>query len=278
MEGESGEEFANTLDDIAFLSRSQNRVTILEALVSERQTRGELTDQTGIASTTVGRILNELSERDWVERTDEGTYSATPIGRQVVDEFLPLVEAMSVIRRLGETVAWIQAADEPLELQYLVDATVRRPEPADPMAPTTAYMEDLRSAAEFQCLVGVAPPESFEKAMRDGAVDRGMEAVHVITKNEFTYLLDYPDRLARWRDYIEAGATVYCYDGSIPCNVFTFDETAYIANVQSEYGDPYTTVESENEEVLAWAHALIDRYRADAKELTVSDFTASPSE
>lgn len=54
-----------------------------------------------------------------------------------------------------------------------------------------------------------------------------MGVEHVITKSEFTYLFHYSDRLSRWQDYIEAGAKVYCYDGSIPCDVFIFDETAY---------------------------------------------------
>lgn len=273
MPGGSDMESEDSLDDIAYLARSHNRIRILETLASGALTRGELTDRTSIASTTVGRILNELSDREWAERTDAGTYTATLIGRQVIAEFTPLVDAMSVIQTLGETVAWFQAAEPPLKLKHLADATVRRPVPADPMAPMNAYMADLRSAAAFHCLVGVAPPENFEKAMRNGTVERGMRVEHVITESEFTYLLDYPERLERWRDYIEAGANVYCYAGSVPCNLLIFDDTLYIGNSQSEYGEPYTVIESTNSTVINWAYRVIDEHREESKKLGVADFT-----
>lgn len=269
---------ADALEDIAYLARSQNRVMTLKALSSESLTRGQLIDRTSIASTTIGRILNELSDRGWVKRTHAGTYTATPVGRQVISEFKPLVVAMSVIQSLGETVAWIQAVDEPLELQSLSDATVRRPVRADPMAPMNAYMEDLRTAAEFHCLVGVAPPENFEESMRNSAVERGMQVEHVITESEFTYLLDYPDRLERWRDYIEAGANVYCHAGSVPCNLMIFDETVYIGNAQSEYGEPYTIIESDNRTVLNWANRIIEKHRVASRKLAPADFTMAPVE
>lgn len=272
MQEDSDVESADALEDLAYLARSRNRVSILESLAAEPLTRGELAERTSIASTTIGRILNELADREWVERTDAGSYATTPVGRQVIAEFTPVVDTMSVIQTLGETVAWIQAADQPLELQHLTDATVRRPVQADPMAPMSAYMDDLRTATEFYCLVGVAPPENFEEAMRNGAVDRGMRAEHVITESEFNYLLDYPDRLERWRDYIEAGANVYCHAGSVPCNLMIIDETLYIGNAQSEYGEPYTIIESTNNTVLEWAHRVIDNYREESKKFAVADF------
>jgi predicted transcriptional regulator len=262
----------DALEDIAYFARSKNRVRLLVLLASGSYTRRELGDITGVAKTTIGRILNEFSERGWSERTDDGGYTATPIGRQVVVEFMPLVEAMSAINQLDETVAWFQATENPIGMGQLTDATIVRPDPADPMAPVNAYMSDLRTASEFHCLVGVAPPESFEKAMRDGVVERGMHAEHVINESEYTYLLQYPNRLTRWREYIEAGANVYCYDGAVPCNVMIFDETVYIANTQSEYGEPYTVIESHNDAVLSWGHELIDTYRNDAKRLDGRSF------
>lgn len=278
MQGDSGLESGDALEDLAYLARSRNRVRILNLLATEGLTRGELADQSSIASTTIGRILNELADREWVERTDEGRYTATPVGRQIIAEFMPVVDAMSVIQTLGDTVAWFQATDQPLGLQHLTDATVRLPVRADPMAPTNALMDDLRSANEFYCLVGVAPPENFEQVMRDGTVERGMYVEHVITDSEFNYLLDHPDRLKRWRDYIEAGAKVYCHKGSVPCNLLIFDETLYIGKTQSEYGEPYTVIESTNSSVLKWAHRVIEDYRVESRKLTLDDFSKGSAE
>ncbi|WP_318569030.1 hypothetical protein [Salinigranum marinum] len=266
----------DALEDIAYFARSKNRVRLLVILASGSYTRRELGDMAGVAKTTIGRILNEFSERGWTERTADGNYTATPIGQQVVMEFMPLVESMSVIKKLGETVAWFQATENPIGMGQLTDATVVRPDPADPMAPVNAYVEDLRTASEFYCLVGVAPPESFEKAMRDGVIERGMRAEHVITESEYTYLLAYPNRLTRWREYVEAGANVYCYSDAVPCNVMIFDETVYIANTQSEYGEPYTVIESHNDAVLSWGHEIVETYRNDAERLDVESFSTEP--
>lgn len=267
----------DVLDDVAYLARSPNRVRLLATLASGAYTRGDLADRTAVASTTVSRIVNEFEERDWVERTEAGAYTVTPVGRQVVAEFTPFLESMSVLRTIGEAVAWLQAAEEPLDLRQLADATVLRPDPADPMAPMNAYMADLRSASEFRFLVGVAPPESFERAMRNGVVERGVAVEHVITRTEFEYLRDYPERLARWRGYVEAGANVYCVEGPVPCNLLIFDETVYIANTQSEYGEPYTVIRSDRGAVLDWARGLIEGYREVAERLGPDAFAANGS-
>lgn len=260
------------LEDIAYLARSANRVRLLDALSSGSYTRRDLTDRTGIARTTVGRIISEFEKRGWVHRGTDGEYEATPVGEQVVSEFTLLAESMAAIRNLGEIIAWFQATEQPIGLHHLRDATVLRPESADPMAPTVAYIDDLRTASEFHCLVGVAPPVSFEKAMRDGVVERGLTVRHVISESEYAYLRDYPERVRRWREYIRAGANVYRYDGIIPCNFIILDETVYIAKSQSDYGEPYTVIESENDAVRSWAHGIIERYRADSERLDVAAF------
>lgn len=262
----------DALEDVSYLARSANRITLLKILTSDSCTRRDLADRTGVSSSTIGRILNELSDRDWIERTTDGEYVATPVGRQVVSEFIPLVKSMAAIQKLGETVAWFQAADLAIGLEQLDDATVIRPDPADPLAPLNTYLVDLRAASKLHCLVGIAPPESFEEAMRDGVVERGMDVEHVISDSEYRYLLDFPDRLERWREYIEAGANVYRYGGAVPCNVMIFDETVYIANTQSEYGHPYTAIASDSDRVLSWAQNLVEKYLAESERLTPGDF------
>ena len=258
---------ADALEDIAYLARSVNRVVLLETLASGSYTRRDLIEQTGIARTTIGRIVNEFEERGWIERTSDGDYTATPVGVQVSDEFMPLVEAMAVVRRLGDMVAWLQAVEPSIDLHHFGDATVRRPESVDPTEPLTRYIDALQRASEFHCLVGVAPPLSFEAVMRDEVVKGDLRVEHVISEEEFAYVRDRPERVTRWREYAEAGANVYCYDGIVPCNFLIFDETVYIGKSQSEWGEPYAAIESENEVVRTWAHEIIETYRAKSKRL-----------
>jgi predicted transcriptional regulator len=273
MDDDLDADTAGALEDIAYLARSQNRFRILDALASESYTPRELTEKSDIARTTVGRIVNEFEKRGWVERAIEGEYTATPTGEQVVVEFTPLVDSMVAIRNLGETVAWLQAIEPTVDLHQLRDATVWKPESGDLMAPTMIYLNDLREATEFYCSVGIAPPVPFEKAMRDGVVERQMRVDHVISESEYSYLRGYPERMERWREYINGGANVYRYDGDVQCNLFILDETLYIANSQSEYGEPYTVIQTDNEQVRSWAHEIIRTHKTSAERLDAEAFT-----
>lgn len=263
---------ADALEDIAYLSRSVNRVTLLDALASGSYARRDLNERTGVARTTIGRIVNEFEERGWVERTGDGEYTATPTGEQVSAEFTPLVEAMAAIRILGDKVAWLQAPDSAIGLRHLSDATVRRPESSDPMAPAHHLTARLRGADELRCLFGVVPPVSFEIAMRDCTVEGDLTAEHVVSEREFAYVRDHPERAPRWREYVAAGANVYRYDGTVPCNLVVLDGTVYIGKSQSEYGEPYTVVETENDAVVSWACEIIERHRTAAERLDTEAF------
>jgi predicted transcriptional regulator len=263
------------LDDIAYLSRSESRVRILDAIATEPFPRSELEEMTGIARTTVGRIINEFEERGWARRTPDGSYTATPPGERMLAEFKPFVQSVQVIRDLGDLVAWLPIDEVSIDLRHFAGVTIHRPEPADPMSTVEEFTRRIDDASEFQCLVRIAPPIPFEQKMRDGVVDRGMETNHVITNEEFDYLLDDPERVARWREYLEAGANVYRYDGEIPCNIFVFDDTVIITNTNSEFGDSHVGIESDNEEVLSWAQRVIETYRREAERLDSTAFSVN---
>lgn len=261
------------MEDIAYLSRSKSRVRILDELTIDECSRRELEETTGIARTTIGRIINEFEERGWARRTTDGGYEATPPGTSIMSEFTPFVESVQAIRNLGELIGWLPTDEVPIGLRHFTDATVRRPEPADPMSTVTDFNARLDGVSEFQCLVGIAPPIPFEREMVEGVVNRGLDTKHVITDEELNYLLDHPERLPRWREYVEAGANVYRYEDQIPCNIFVFDDTVIITNSQSDYGDPHVGIESDNSVILSWAQEVIEKYKRDAEKLDSTAFT-----
>lgn len=276
MSGTEDEFPEDAMEDVAYLSRSGSRIRILDALTTDPCTRGELTETTGIARTTVGRIINELEERGWARRTTDGEYETTPTGSYIFSEFTPFVESVRAIRNLGDLTAWLPTDEVPIDLRHFTDATVRRPDPADPMSTISDFNARLDGVSEFQCLVGIAPPVPFERAMVDGVENRGLDTKHVITDEELNYLLEHPDRLTRWRAYLRAGANVYRYDGQIPCNLFVFDDTLIISNSKSDVGETHVGIESENREILSWAREVIDGYCRDAEALDGTVFTTDP--
>jgi len=264
----------SSLEDVAYLSRSESRGRILAALTMEPRSSGELSDYTGIARTTVSRIVNEFEDRGWAERRSDGKYATTPAGVYVVNEYKPFLQSMEAIGKLGNLVAWLPTDEVSIDIKHFAEATITRPNPTDPTSAVTDFNARLEGVSEFRCIVGIAPPVQFEREMRDAVVERELDTEHVITEEELNYLHNNPERLSRWQKYVEAGANVYCYDGQLPCFLFIFDETVLIFNTKSEYGEPRTAIESTNDTILAWAHQMIEKYRNESKRLDSTAFSA----
>lgn len=268
----------DALEDVAYLSRSENRVRILDELSRASWTRRDLCEETGVARATLDRIVSEFEDRGWARRTTDGDYVATPAGREAATETTAFLERMGTLRRLGDLVDWFRTDEGSVDLHHLASATVHRPTEADPTVTVERMTTLLRDADRFRCLVRVAPPAQFERAMRDGVAERDLTTEHVITDTELAAILDQPGRVRRWRAYLEAGATVYCYDGDIPCNVLVFDDVVVVGNSPSDIAPPFTVVESDDQAVREWATGLVETYRDRAERIDADTFPSEPSD
>jgi len=54
------------IDDIAYLVRSEHRVTTLIDLTVRPRSRSELWEAAGVSSSTIRRTLREFEERGWI--------------------------------------------------------------------------------------------------------------------------------------------------------------------------------------------------------------------
>lgn len=265
---------STALEDVAYLSRSEHRVQILGMLARGPHTRRELTETTGVSRATLGRIVNELEDREWAERTTDGDYVATPTGKHITAQFTPLVESIEAIRRLGEAVEWLPSDELSIGLHHFSDAIVKRPEQDDPMEGIDYFTDRIRQASEIRVLTHLAPPGPFAKSMRNGFTSGQLAGTFVLTRGLVEYLSDRSDRRERWQDFLESGVEAYRYDGEIPCNLLVIDETVFIKSSQPEtvqlsYAVP---IVSDNETVRSWAHELIDTYQGEAVPVTVETF------
>lgn len=266
---ESGPARGDALEDIAYLARSENRVRILEVLTTGAFPRRDLEAETGVSRTTLGRILGELEDRGWAERTTDGEYVATPRGEHVIAEFTPVVAAMATIRHLGSAVSQLPAEELSIGLEHFGDATVRRPAANDPLGLVRRLVTLLDGAATFRTLTFLAPPVPVGEAMYEGIQDGDLTATHVLAGGLVEHLQANPDGPPPWAAYLDAGARVYRYEGHIPCNTFIVDDTV-ILKTDHPAGTEY--VESENDTVREWAEELIATYRDDAEQVTVEYF------
>jgi predicted transcriptional regulator len=269
MVGDAAPLSEDVLEDTAYLSRSANRLRILEVIATAPHVPRAIADETDIPRSTLRRILTEIVERGWAERTLDGEYIATRTGEVVAAETGRYVGAIRAIRVLGDTVAWLPTEELTIGLRYFEDATVRRPEPNAMSAPSTFATELMREATEFACLVNVPPSLAFEQAMVGGVIDGRLRTEHVITDDELAVLRENPERSSRWQAYIEAGADLYCYDGPIPCNLFVIDETVLILDRQPEAPESF---ESTDAVVRSWAQEVIEDHREDAERLDTPAF------
>ena len=261
-----------SLADIAYLGRSRNRVEILEAIVSRPHSPREIAEVTGAARSTLERILAELEERGWAERTSEGKYEGTDIGTFVVDEFTPLVDAMEALRNLDDAVSWLPRDELSISISHFSDAIVRRPD--DPTEAVDYMTDVLRATEEFRVISHLIPPEPPANAIHDGVAAGRMTVDYVITEDVIEFLSGHSERRERWVQTIEAGADLWALEGPIPCNLWIFDDTVWMkksrpGSIQDAYGVP---IISEDDTVRSWGHDLIDRYRDAATPVDVEAF------
>lgn len=271
MAGDPGEFSSEALDDVAYLGRSANRLRLLATLTSEPATRSAIEERTGIPSTTIGRILNELQDRDWVERTVDGEYAGTPMGETVVREFAPLVDAMKTVRTLGDAAAWLPMDELPIGIHHFEDATVVRPTPNSPFELVDHVAELVRNARTFRTLTFLDPPSPVGEAMHAGVVDGRLTAEHVLAGGLVAHLRAEQKSPPGWREYLEAGARVYRYDGRIPSNLFVVDETVLVMSDRPEGSG--AAIQTKDETVLAGVGELFEEYR-DAAEPVEPEFFA----
>ena len=261
------------LEDVAYLSRSPNRVRILEALADGPHTRRELMDAIGTSRTTLGRILNELAERGWIERNTDGRYGATRTGEHVVDSFLPLVDAMATVRSLGEAANWLPASVHDVGIDAFRDATVHRPDPNAPLSFARDLADRIEDAESFRTLTYLAPPaHSVAETLHERIRDDRVTSEFVLAGGLVEHLVEDSERRRRWRESVESGAVLYEYGGYIPCNLFVIDGTVLVVNADTDAGPPGAFVESDDPRVLEWADDLIASHREEAERLDAGAF------
>jgi predicted transcriptional regulator len=261
------------IEDVAYLSRSATRIRVLDALARGAYSRRELDERTEASRTTLDRIVNELEDRGWAARRPDGDYEATATGRRLVAETVPFVGAVAAIRRLGEAVAWLPE-DLSIGLHHFQDAVVRRPGGGDPIETGEYFVELFQETTAFRVLTNLAAPGPVGRALRDRVVSGEMTAECVITEDVVDLNRESPERSARWREMLQAGADVFAHPGPIPCNLYVFEDTVLVKKggpkpIDDAYGVP---IQSENEAVVSWAHRLLDECRADATRLPVETF------
>jgi predicted transcriptional regulator len=276
---EPDEILSDVLQDIAYLSRTGNRISVLETLTRKPRSTRELREATETSKATVNRILNEFEERSWARRTSDGTYEATPQAEHIAFQLRAFIGSMEAVASLGEDVGVLPVDeltigpdnDLTVGLHHFKDATVNRKRPQAQGVGRRRMLEAIREASSLNVLTDTAPPRVIGELLQERAESGDLSGTTVWTADLFEYLRDHPEEPPRWSDVIEGGRRLYKYDGSIPATLGVTDEVTLIWGVTDEMRR--RVLISENDTVRMWALDVVKRYRERAEAIDPQAFT-----
>jgi len=250
------------LEAAEFLARSENRVAALFELRDRAQTRAELREKTGMSQVTIGRVLEALEDRRWIEADGEA-YRTTAVGDMVAESLDGFLDALAAAETLGDIARWLPTEEYDFGLDRLADADVIRPGPTDPNVTLRTAAEQVAESDHVQILTHafstmvtdviherVTAGEMTAECVFSPAVYEALERAGGVN-DEFLALIDAD------------GATFYRYDGEVPHVLAVLDDGVGIG-VDDEEGLPRAVLDVSDPVVREWAVETFERYRADA--------------
>ena len=246
------------LEEIEFLARSTNRVEVLRLLAAEPQTRRELAAATGASQATLGRILDDFTDRSWV-RHDGGEYVATATGTLVADGIGDLVSVLETEAKLRGVVSYLPTTELGFDLRRLADATVTVPSRTRPSAPLQRVLDAMADAARLRAFSHTlneqslatahdrvtAGEQSFEAVLSASAID-ALAADHRLW-TQLRALAEHDDAEIRVRRE------------EVPLAVTVADGTVYLL-VRDESGILRASLHTDDPAVREWADETFSAY------------------
>lgn len=255
------------LDDIEFLSRSINRVTVLEEVSSHPQTRAGLEASTDVSKVTIGRILDDLLDRGWIVKTGD-TYKTTPIGEVIAADFSQLrttVETAQKLRSIAPYLSEIQ-----FDVRCLDDATITVSDPADPMAPFERPIELLRGAERARFLSRMISPVVLEVVHE--AVVEGDLSIEAVLSDSVRERIESDQEMTTWtRDILDSTrAHAYLSEETTPFEAAMIDDVVAILVTD---GDDIVRgfIETTDATVQQWFDAEFESHQESARPLRPVD-------
>lgn len=259
------------LDHVEFLTRSKNRLRVLEAVATDPLTRQELSETTDVPRATLSRILTDLTAMGWIEQ-DQTQYRATPHGAYLVREFRSLLNTVDTLTQLKDLVQWLPTNSIDFPIGRLRDARIIRPTSTDSIAPVRYAVAMLTEPDEIRGLTSVFAPSALQ-ASHEAVVEQKQHFEVVFAEEVIDLATSEPELADLFRALVSAEtATGYCYEGDLPIqhNIWLYDGMAGIG-VSDDEGAPRAFIETEDRAVREWVDSTIEAHRQDAVELSSAD-------
>ncbi|WP_171006642.1 helix-turn-helix transcriptional regulator [Halalkalirubrum salinum] len=245
------------IDDVAFVARSETRASILQTLAERPHERRDLATVTGTPRSTLGRTLRELEERGWIEQNGR-IYNITTAGSLLVEQFVPLLDTITVVQLLGDAIELLPREETDLTVKDFADAQFVTPTKMDPIAPFNYGIKKLHESTQFRCVARTATPQ-YVAAIHEGVVTGRFTAECVLDASYLEALGDDQESTGRWQEIAEGSSTVREYDEPIGFVLLVLDEIVHLF-LCNENGETQGLLESTTPAVVSWANDTVDRY------------------
>ena len=251
---------SSSVDDIAFLARSDHRVDVLTELTDGKRTRRELRDATGIIQPTLGRVLNGFENRGWIEKNGS-TYTLTPFGAVLAEQFGEMAAVVETMRLFRDVSQWLPLDEMDFDLRRFGHARITTPSRTDATAHLRREEEFAGNAEHLRHLCSSSFPPSI-KSYRDRIVENEQQFEAVITADALDAAGADPETAEWVRDIAGAdSATIYRYDGPVSYQLGVADDTALIVPLDNA-GAPCAVIETEDDMIREWVIDELDAYRS----------------
>lgn len=248
----------SSLDDVEFLSRSESRVEVLDAITDSPRTRYELRELTEASRVTVNRILDDIEDRGWIVR-ENGRCEATAQGEFVAEEFTRLLANMDVANELNGAIAWLPTDEFEFDLAHLQDSEIIHTSSWEEHTATIGRITDLvyRTTRIWGTAVGFS--HEVVDAIREVTADGDASFEVVINEPTLEMIRNDEGLRTRFHDVLETGnATMALYTGETPLDmVMLFDDTAMVCGHVDD-GPPPGTLQTDDETVRSWAQSYYE--------------------
>ncbi|WP_435360027.1 helix-turn-helix transcriptional regulator [Haloarchaeobius sp. DFWS5] len=250
------------IEEIGFLSRSTNRVRILEVIDEfDGASRDDLRTELAASRTTVTRNVEALLDRGWI-RQENREYRVEPGVELVIERFRDLEETVETVQRLQPFLQWTTRETFDVDLSLLRDASLTVAEPGNPWAMVNEHVSGLRESSVDRILLPLTGLHAMEAAHQK-IVNGDARAEFVVTKGVVETLFEDPDFAPLTTEMVETGRfEVYQTDEPVPFYLGVLDDTVQVG--VDEEGEPRALLETTDPAVLEWASECLDSYQRGA--------------
>lgn len=252
-----------SIDDIAYLVRSEHRVQLLVALATGTRSRSELSDLSGVSSSTMRRTLGAFETRNWVRRTDH-RYEATKLGAFIASTMTAVIERFETEQKLRDV--WGDLPDRVSEfaLEPSADTTITVADADDPYAPVNRFESLVTEASRFRSVgyqLALFEPclDVVFRCIKDGV------CVTVVERPSCTdYVVsDHPELCGAAME--QENLTVLEHEDLPPYGVGLFDDRAVISCYDQTCGAVTALIESDVPAAREWSESIYKSYEREAR-------------